>query len=344
MNAVDLFAGAGGLSQGLVDAGFDVRVAVELDPVACESYSANHRDTALIERDVRFISSREILDNCGGGVDLLTACPPCQGFSTLTNTLKRDDPRNSLIIEVIRLISDIRPKAIMIENVPGLGSKGKSYWDYFKDTIAEMGYCSNEAVLQVADFGVPQYRRRLVLLAGLGFEIPIPEPTHGPKAGVPYSTVRDAISGLARPVSVKYASLNGGAGRFNWHVYRDLSDINKERLRHVRAGGSRFDIPEHLRPRCHQGKNSGYSNTYTRMRWVEPSPTITSGCTTISTGRFGHPQQLRGISVREAALLQTFPKDYIFSTNYIEQACRMVGNALPCMFAKKLAKQCFDAI
>ena len=123
-----------------------------------------------------------------------------------------------------------------------------------------------------------------------------------------------------------------------------MSSINLERLKHVKPGGQRYDIPDHLRPKCHQGRNSGFGNVYGRMSWDSASPTITGGCTTLSKGRFGHPSELRTISVREAARLQTFPDNFEFATEFVDNACQIIGNALPCEFARKMSKACYNAL
>lgn len=331
-------------------AGFNIISAVELDSNAAETFRANHREALVIERDIRYVSSSEIMKQCGlskGGLDLLAGCPPCQGFSSLTAKYKRDDERNSLIREVSRLVKELEPKAVMIENVPGLMKKGNDYLAAFVSDLESLGYVVNYDVLQVADYGVPQERRRFVLLAGLGFEIKLPEPTHSKtgKNGLPrWKTVREALAGLGKPIPLNEAISYGGPRSLNWHVTRNISAINVERLKHVRPGGPRYDIPDYLRPKCHQGRNEGFGNVYGRMSWDHPSPTITGGCTVLSKGRFGHPSELRTISVREAARLQTFPDSFEFATEIVDQACQIIGNALPCEFARIMSNACYERL
>ena len=160
----------------------------------------------------------------------------------------------------------------------------------------------------------------------------------------PWRTVRDAIGDMPEPASLAAAKARGSVERSDWHVVRDLSPENVERIRAARAGETWTHTPEHLRPDCHRNGYVGFTNVYGRMEWDRPSPTITGGCTTFSKGRFGHPTADRTISVREAALLQTFPRDYRFDTPFMDYVCSMIGNALPCAFAEALSRQCVEQL
>ena len=352
LTAIDLFAGGGGLTVGLKEAGFQVKAAVELETHACATYRANHPEVRLLERDVTGVSGKELRDIAGpGGVDLLAGCPPCQGYTSL-NKYGDDDPRNRLVLQIARLAQEIRPKAIMMENVPGLTTRGKNQYKVLKVVLKTLGYKLDDSarVLQVADYGVPQERRRLVILAGRGFDIALPSPTHSKdgQKGLPrWKSVADAIGGeryIGDPAPLSQAKKRGKLRLSDWHVVRDLSEQNERRIAAAVPGESWASIPEDLRPDCHQGEYVGFTNVYGRMEWHQPSPTITAGCTTFSKGRFGHPVMNRTISVREAALLQTFPRTYKFDVPYMEHVCNVIGNALPCDFAEALAKQCHDAI
>ena len=347
--AIDLFAGGGGLTQGLKRAGFSVCAAVEIEPHACATYSANHSETVLFQRDIRKISGVEMLTTSPTGIiDLIAACPPCQGFCTLTAKYQREDARNELIFDFVRLVKEIKPASIMMENVPGLANgKGKAVFAEAMNELRTLGYILNIDILEVANYGVPQSRRRLVVLGGLNKSISIPVQTHSKKPThnqQPWVTVKDAIANIETPQVLKKASFIGGEARYGWNIVRDLSEINKARLRSIKAGQSRTKIPMELRPPCHKKTEIGFTNVYGRMAWNLPSPTITGGCTTLSKGRFGHPTQLRTISVYEAALLQTFPPDYKFDTLLMDKVCNIIGNALPPLFAEKMAKQCHNAI
>lgn len=348
LTAVDLFAGGGGLTVGLKRAGFSVKAAVEIESNAYTTYAINHPEVTTLERDIRTLKGEHLLNLCPNKtIDIVAGCPPCQGFTSLTSKYKRSDPRNALIREMARLVEETLPKAIMMENVPGLKNRGKELLDEFLEHLNRIGYKSNVKILQVADYGVPQNRRRLVLLAGLGFEIPMPKPTHSKdgKDGLhPWRTVRDTIESMEEPVTLQEANQGSSPEDYNWHVVSSISEISRLRLQYAQPGKSRLDIPEKIRPHCHKGGFTGYSNVYGRMAWDEVAPTITSGCTTLSKGRFGHPDQERTISVREAALLQTIPFNYKIITPYMVHACNIIGNALPCTFAEILAKQCLKSI
>ena len=345
--AVDLFSGGGGLTLGMMRAGFDVVAAVEVDKSACATYEANHQDVSALQADIRTLDQQDVVGRVDGRkIDLLAGCPPCQGFTSLSARYKRDDPRNQLVLELARLAEELRPRAIMLENVPGLA--GTQIYRELWRRLHAGGYHLSDQVLQVADYGVPQSRRRLVLLGGHGFEIAMPQPTHSRKAGsgtAHWRTVRDAIGHMpGNPPTLVDARSNGGVQGANWHVVRSLSRANVARIRAAQPGRTWPHLPEQLRPKCHRGDYTGYTNVYGRMEWDRPSPTITGGCTTLSKGRFGHPEEDRTISVREAALLQTFPEDYVFDTPYMEHVCNIIGNALPCDFAEVVARQCYEAL
>jgi DNA (cytosine-5)-methyltransferase 1 len=338
--AVDVFSGAGGLTLGLKRAGFRVAAAVEIEGHAFATYKTNHPEVRAIKQDVRTVRGRHLRVLAGGAIDLLAGCPPCQGFSSLTNTSSKRDPRNNLVLEMARLVEETKPRAVMMENVPGLADRGKRLFNRFLKTLEALNYRYTWDVLQVADFGVPQNRRRLVLVAGRGFDLALPAPTHHRtgEGGLPrWKTLRDVISGMGPATLLEESWEKGGPLRFNWHVVRRLSPDNIARLRKTKPGASRADLPKSLRPACHKTADEGYTNVYGRMSWGQLPVTITGGCTTLSKGRFGHPSQLRTISVREAARIQTFPDDYVFDTPYMEYVCGMIGNALPCDFAEILA-------
>jgi len=330
LTSIDLFAGAGGLSSGLVAEGFKVAVAVELDPTSAKSYSLNHGRTNIIVDDICNLRGPGLLEQANvarGELDLLTGCPPCQGFSTLRTKRKEkgsDDPRNDLIREILRLVRSTRPRALIIENVPGL-AKDKRFSD-FRKGLHRAGYRSEYAVLNASDFGVPQRRKRLVLVALRNRELPINWSSYRRET----KTVRDTISHL-EPAGFSGDKLHDMPERRTPEMISRIRATPKD-------GGSRRDLPAEFQCACHM-KNNGYFDVYGRMAWDKVAPTITSGCSNPSKGRFLHPEENRAITLREAALLQTFPADYKFCLERgKDHVARQIGNAFPPDLIKPIAK------
>lgn len=318
--AIDLFSGCGGLSRGLKDAGFKVLAAVEIDGKARETYALNHCEVPLAGTDIRNVSAAHLLRSCGlkrGQLDLMAGCPPCQGFSTLrarNGHAAAPDVRNNLIDEFARLALALRPKMVMMENVPAL-ARYEKFID-FVEKLERDGYQVVTKVLDVSCFGVPQRRKRLILSAS---RVGIPRLA---SAGEARKTVRSAIGNLDRAGDSGDLLHDCPTTRRSPRVQAMIEAIPKD-------GGSRHSLPPGMRLSCHE-KTSGFNDVYGRMKWDDVSPTITSGCNNPSKGRFIHPDQDRPITLREAALLQGFPVDYRFNISHgKESIALMIGNALP---------------
>ncbi len=334
MIAIDLFSGCGGLTQGLRKAGFAVIGAVEIDSLAAETYGMNHRTTRLWKKDIKLLDPYQIMNDLGlapGELDLLAGCPPCQGFSTMrTQNGGRiiEDPVNDLVFEFLRFVRAFKPRAIMMENVPGLFADPR--FSSLTRSLRGLGYRLDHRVIDVAGYSVPQRRKRLILLGGLNRKIPIVEPT------THKATVRGAISKLPPP----------GTSGDSLHDFPERRDPRITSLikRIPKDGGSRRDLPLSMQLPCHQ-KCDGFKDVYGRMRWDSVSPTITGGCVNPSKGRFLHPEQDRCITLREAALLQGFPKKYKFSMRKGKfPTAQMIGNALPPPFIRIQAKAVIRAL
>jgi DNA (cytosine-5)-methyltransferase 1 len=317
--AIDLFSGCGGLTEGLKTAGFRVLGAVEVDGVAAETYQLNHPEVRLWTKDIRSLGTRSVarkLNLRKGQLDLLAGCPPCQGFSTmrtLNGRRSNRDKRNDLLFEVVRFAKALRPKAVMIENVPGLSTNSR--FRDFCSQLGKLGYTGEHRILNAARYGVPQRRNRLIYLAARDQEV-----AFGKQSGE-QKTVRSAISAL-RPAGKSGDPLHDMPEHRSPGVARIIKAVPKN-------GGGRTDLPYEQQLDCHKSCN-GFKDVYGRMAWDEVAPTITTGCFNPSKGRFLHPVRNRAITIREAALLQGFPKRYKFDVKHGKVALAlMIGNALP---------------
>ena len=350
--AIDLFQGVGGASLGLESAGFKVVASSDMDPVACDYYWKNLGLKPFCG-DLSRITGLDILEvSClaRGEVDLVTGCPPCQGFSSLRRTRHPSggDERNDLVRVFLERVQEMEPKAVMFENVPGMvKGAGSRHFQFYLAKMEKFGYETSWGVVNAADYGVPQFRKRVVALSvkDAGTAPPLPPGSHAkPEALVsdqePWKTVRDAIGDLP-PLEQgeSHPSIpNHAARKHSRRVSNLIYSIPKN-------GGSRRSLPREYWLPCHlklsKEKRGGAENVYGRMWWDRPSPTMTCRCTTPSCGRFLHPEQDRAITPREAARLQTFPDSFVFPEEFCH-AERLIGNAVPPALVKVLAKSLLD--
>lgn len=307
LEVVDVFCGAGGLSLGLRQGGLTIRAGLDAGAACIETYRRNLLGAQGTVADVRTLKRKDILRHVRHKDDLVLAgCPPCQLFSQL-HRRKRRKPLGDEFTAYLRLLWSVRPAYVVFENVPRIVDR-EDAWGALTDRLDQLGYHYDSRVVTADHFGVPQRRRRLVLVAArTPIEIPTPAPVEA-------KTVRDAIGHLPR-VDPNIPN----------HITMNLSRSNRERIRLTRLNGGRS-----------KPSRVPFDDSYGRMEWDKPAPTITTRCISFSNGRFGHPKFHRAITVREAAHLQGFPADFVFEGG-IKETARQVGNAVPPPLAKWLA-------
>lgn len=329
---VDLFCGVGALSHGLKKAGFDIRAGYDTDRRCKYAYEKNNNST-FFTRDVAKLTADEIKSHFSGAVpSVLAGCAPCQPFSTYKQRYD-EDPRWDLVNSFAALAAEVQSDFVTMENVPSLLKyKDGAVFNEFKETLTAAGYQVTWTIAKCEEFGVPQRRRRLVVLAAKNRVPSDLAPTHDRAI-----SVHETINYLP-PIEAGASCLSD-----RLHTAASLTDLNIERIRASKPGGTWRDWPFHLRAKCHQ-KSSGktYPGVYARMSWDEPSPTMTTQCYGYGNGRFGHPEQDRAISLREAALIQTFPKNYEFLPENAKisfsEVGRWIGNAVPVALAEAVGR------
>lgn len=329
MKAIDLFCGAGGGSLGLRDAGLDVIGGVDLNEEACQTYEENLNHSTF-QADMSEIKFEDILDEFNASeedIDMLMGCPPCQNFSNLRDTKPwdSDEDKDLLLKAFIQQIKEASPKLVIFENVKGiLNTDGGIYMDKLVKSMDKMDYGFKWKLVDATKYGVPQNRERVIGFGVKGWE---DEDIHFPKArnNKDRKTVRDAISNLPK------LEAGESSDSIPNHKARSHQQKTIERFQYISEdGGSRKEMPKRLWLECHKNldENGGAESVYSRMWWDKPAPTMTTKCTSPSSGRFIHPSQNRGITVREAARIQTFPDDFVFPDE-TRHASRLVGNAVP---------------
>jgi DNA (cytosine-5)-methyltransferase 1 len=335
MDFYDFFSGCGGTSQGMREAGLRVRLGIDLDLDSAKTFQANFPRAAFIRRDIRRLRVKDIAPYVIDGHArpmLFGACAPCQPFSKHRRGQRQGDGRKDLLREFHRFVRSYRPEYVFIENVPGLQSVDDTRGPFakFLKLLTKLGYWHCHKVISACDYGVPQRRRRLVLIASCLGPISFPKPTHGSYAKKALPTVWEAIGHLPR---IKAGESHPDI--LNHHA-AGLSDLNMKRIKATKSGGSRMRWPAALILDCHE-KHTGHTDVYGRMPKNLPSAALTTRCISLSNGRFGHPTQHRAISVREAACLQTFPMDFEFFGG-LSSMSRQVGNAVPVAMARVFGK------
>ena len=334
---VDLFCGIGGLTHGFIREGLNVIAGIDIDETCKYAFEKNNK-SKFISKSVTDLSSAELNRLFGETkVKILVGCAPCQPFSSYTfkDPEKKDNEKWKLLYEFQRLIIESKPDIISMENVSQLiNFKKAPVFDDFIKTLNSEGYFTHFEIVNCPEYGIPQNRKRLVLLASKLGEINLTPKTHSKDN---FITVKDAIGNLPPIEDGEYYQGD------KMHFARKLSPLNKKRIQNTPYGGSWKDWSEELRLECHK-KESGksYSSVYGRMKWEEPSPTMTTHCVGYGNGRFGHPEQDRGISLREASILQSFPKNYHFFKRDEEfssvMIARQIGNAVPVRLGEVIAK------
>lgn len=322
IEAVDLFCGVGGLTAGLIKSGITVKAGYDIEAACRFAYEYNNK-AVFVHKDVAEVTGDELNKwYSPNTIKLLAGCAPCQPFSSYNQGKDTStDKKWPLLYHFARLIKEVQPDLVTMENVPDV-IKHKVYHDFIND-LSKLGYQIVAKEIACVDYGVPQTRKRHVVLASKIGNVNFIPPTHEK-----YITVAEVIKDL-EPLEA-----GGKSNKDSLHVASNLTEINLRRIRASIPGGTWRDWPIDLRAECHK-KASGrsYPAVYGRMEWDKPAPTMTTLCYGYGNGRFGHPEQDRAISLREAALFQTFPKDYQFipPTQYvnIKSVGRMIGNAVP---------------
>lgn len=353
MKVVELFSGAGGLSVGLERAGFEVVVANEIEPDFAKTFSDNHPRARMVSDDIRRVPAKKLIE--GLGIErpcLVSGGPPCQGFSTV-GSKDRNDPRNALFLEYLRVVDELSPDYVLFENVPGFKTmySGEIHSTLLR-SLASLGYATVGGVLDASDFGLPQVRMRTIIVGwrrGLP-PVSMPSPTHFPPASLPLGasskvTVLDAISDLpplragsssstylCSPLNDYQRSMRSGSPLLSEHSASNYGKVMLERFRLIPPGGSVSDLPARLRPRSY------FANTYARLHADRPAPTITRNFGTPSSSRCIHPSQDRALSTREGARLQGFPDSYQFQGSKCSKNLQ-IGNAVPPVFGEIVARE-----
>ena len=337
---IDSFSGAGGLSLGLHQAGFDVIYSFDIDSHCIETLNANQKFDKHVSEcaDINNLLNGNILKKTGlkrGELFLMAGGPPCQGFS-IQRRGSDEDPRDELVLKYAQLVNETYPFFFIMENVSGLqGHRGKAILGQLISELEKIGYNVRKNLIDAEEYGVPQRRKRIIIVGerkDLGNSYEFPKPVPGKV------TVRETIGFLPEP------PLDGSDDpEYSLHRRDRLSKLNLKRINSITEGQGRDNLPKELLAKCHRVSSDkiGYRNVYGRMSWDDVAPTITARFDSFTRGLFGHPDQPRSITLREGALLQTFPIDYKFLGTKVEIA-KQIGNAVPPKLAKKLGQSIIE--
>jgi DNA (cytosine-5)-methyltransferase 1 len=334
----DFFCGCGGTSRGFQKAGMNIAFALDIDPDAKKTFTKNFPLTRFCNKSITKLTELDLqptLDEHKNSYKLFCGCAPCQPFTKQNTESRKYDTRRSLLSQFGKIVERHVPDFIFVENVPGLQKLPKNKrgpFPAFKELLEnKLHYKLAFGVIAAQDYGAPQMRRRFVLLASKHGAITIPESTHGKDREFSYKTVRDVIADLPA-ISAGQACTTPNV--FN-HRAAELSELNMKRIKASdHNGGGRNNWSENLVPACYtreneQGeKHSGHTDCYGRLWWDKPATGLTTRCISFSNGRFGHPEQDRAISVREAARLQGFDDGFEFTGN-LNSMAKQIGNAVP---------------
>ncbi|OUL34627.1 DNA (cytosine-5-)-methyltransferase [Nostoc sp. T09] len=338
ISTVDLFCGAGGLTYGFEQAGLPVIAGYDIDPACQFPYEHNTKAEFILE-DVERVNGSDLAKHfSANSVNILAGCAPCQPFSSYSRRYMDKESKWKLVQDFARLVQECEPEIVSMENV--LQLKNHSVFYEFIQQLEDLSYSFETYEVNCSDYGIPQTRKRLVFLASKLGKIDLIQPTNDPEK---YRTVRKTIAHL-EPLLAGQASKTD-----RLHQCSKLSPLNLQRIRASKPGGTWRDWSKDLIAKCHT-KTTGktYSGVYGRMEWDQPSPTITTQCFGFGNGRFGHPEQDRAISLREAALLQTFPADYEFVAPdkpvVFANVGRLIGNAVPVKLAQVIAQSILQHI
>lgn len=364
--AIDLFCGCGGISAGLERAGFSIVAGVDIEPHYISTFTHNFPKAESLKLDISKVEPQDFmrsLDLKEGELDLLAGGPPCQGFSKNVPRKNRylEDPKNRLVKSFLDYCETLKPRFVLLENVAEMKNGfDQAYSDEILDRLREEGYAVSHAVLNAADYGIPQRRRRAFFLGCReGAELSFPKPTHvreGKDGGLfpmpKRVTVWDAIGDLpsvkhgegaetmpyaSRPFSEFQELVRNGHKTVTNHVARFLQPMQYERLASLEPGQGLKDLPEHLKTK------GGYSGAYGRLTKDMIAPTITRWVFHPGSGRWGHPIDIRLLTIREVARIQGFADSFDFVGSYVQRAGQL-GNAVPPLLAEQIAKAIFSQV